>query len=78
MSRFIKFTNTLINTKYIRKISLENELYILHYNSGIWGVNILTIGVLDTFCKEIEICKIKQPDDYKIMTKWIEKQDNDS
>ena len=76
MSRFIKFTSTLINTRYIRKISLDNEMYKLHYHDGFFGVYILTLGMIDTCSKEITICKTNDPDDYKIMTEWIEKQDN--
>ena len=76
MSRFIRFTNTLINTRYIRKISLDNDMYKLYYHDGIFGMNILTIGIIDTCSKEITICKTKDPYDFKIMTAWIEKQDN--
>lgn len=76
MSRFIRFSNTLINTRYIRKISLDNDMYKLYYHDGIFGMNIITIGIIDTCCKEITICKTKDPYDFEIMTAWIEKQDN--
>ena len=76
MSHFIRFTNTLINTRYIRKISLDNDMYKLYYHDGIFGMNILTIGLIDTCSKEITICKTEHPYDFEIMTAWIEKQDN--
>lgn len=76
MSRFIKFTNSLINTKYVRKISWENQMYRVYYHEGVFGLNILTIGFIDEFTKEIKICKTKDPIDYAIMKKWIDKQDN--
>jgi hypothetical protein len=51
-------------------------MYKLYYHDGISGINILTIGLIDTCSKEITICKTEDPYDFEIMTAWIEKQDN--
>ena len=76
MSRFIKLTRSLINTKYIREIVSHDEMYKLHYYDGILGFNIFMLGFVFTNEKEITICRNKHPKDYKIMTEWVEKQDN--
>lgn len=76
MSRFIKLSRSLINTKYIRSISQHDEMYKIHYNEGQWGCFILAVGVIDTYNRTLTICKTKDPDDYDIMTSWIDKQQN--
>ena len=51
-------------------------MYRIYYQDGVFGVNILTLGFIDEFTKEVKICKTRDPLDYAIMEKWIDKQDN--
>ena len=73
MSRFIRLTYRIINTRYIKQISLDNEMYKIHYSDGIWGFNFFSFGLIDEYHREISICKTKHPLDYSIMEKWMEK-----
>ena len=78
MVRFLKLSNQILNTYYIRKINI----YQNPNQYKIWlekppeqnGYIFFGFGYLDTFCEEEEI-EVKEEDhaeDYKVVKKWIE------
>ena len=79
MSKFIKFTNMLLNTNDIHKIVIQPNKYFIHTASKkIDGWNWtsrsgLGIGHIASDTDEIEVCKIKSPINYDILTDWISK-----
>ena len=71
---FIKLTSLIINTKYINKILISsNKYYIYLANNKISGNMILYSSTVPTDEEEIQICSIKDPQDYKIVSEWIKK-----
>lgn len=66
MSRFIKLSNVVINTKSIIKIDLlPSKKFSMHlYNPNI-------ISQKESKSDIIEICKRKNPEDYNIVNSWI-------
>ena len=77
MSKFIKLTNTIINTKYIRKIVLHNnphEYRISMTNNKIDGFFLMGSGLINNHENEIIISKNKIPEDYNKITEWIDKE----
>jgi len=69
MVNFIKLSNMIINTKFIRAIVCDSKKYYININYNISG-NLFWFSD-DKF--EIEICAIEKPSDYKIITDWIDK-----
>lgn len=76
MSRFIKFSHLLLNTNDIHKIVITSN----KYNIYICGKQIEGNGYLfcasgatsvSSYTEEMEVCKTKNEDDYKILSKWI-------
>lgn len=66
MSRFIKLSNVVINTKSIIKIDLsQSKKFSMHLNNP------------NLTCQKgnksdiIEVCKKKNPEDYNIVNSWI-------
>jgi hypothetical protein len=41
-----------------------------------WGIGSFSLGNISTHTFEIEVCKIAQPNDYKIVSDWISKISN--
>lgn len=61
MSKFIKLTNMLLNTKYIYKVVINPKKY-----------QIYMIYVNDSLnCNFIEVCETKHSTDYLIISEWI-------
>lgn len=72
MSRFIRLTNKIINTSQIVNIKIEQtKYYMFMSNNTISGYFIISLGQINTTDNIIEICKDKDPNDYKIVTEWI-------
>ena len=80
MSKFIKFTNMLLNTNDIHKIVINTNKYYIyivgkkidgfHWMIGGFGLgNISSSTDYDYF----EVCKTKHSIDYDILTDWINK-----
>ena len=73
MSQFIKLTNTIINTAYIIKInSFPTKYTMFMSNKYLEGFIFLGSGSIESNNKIIEVCKNKDPTDYKIVKKWID------
>ena len=78
MTRFIKLTNMILNTKYINKINIKPNLYCIQFiDKKIQGGGFLVAGFgfgnissFDTY-EEIEVCATKHAVDYKILSDWI-------
>ena len=60
MPRFIKLTKMLINTNYINTILIKPNKYYIQIITGKKYSN-----------DEIEVCEQKHPENYKIITEWI-------
>ena len=78
MSKFIKFTNVILNSNDIRKIIISPNKYCICissrklYGSG-WTIGGFGTGDISSYSEEIEVCKTKDPIDYKILSDWIDK-----
>ena len=78
MSKFIKFTNFLLNINDIHKISIQPNKYYIHIVSkkidGFnWGIGWFGLGNISSCNYEIEVCETKHSTDYKIVSEWIDK-----
>ena len=79
MSKFIKFTNLLLNPKYIQSIYVKPNLYHIHVMSNKFEGSYFSIfgsgnGTISSHHYEITICGTKHSIDYKILSDWIDKQ----
>lgn len=79
MSKFIKFTNLLLNPKYIQSIFVKPNEYRVRVMSNNFEGSYFSIfgsgnGTISSHHYEITICKTKQSIDYKILSDWIDKQ----
>lgn len=75
MSKFIKFTNLLLNSKYIQTIIVKPNTYLIHVMSNKFeGLNCIGFGTISSYNSEITVCKTKNSVDYKILSDWIDKQ----
>lgn len=80
MSRFIRLSNKLINISQIVKIDIFNEpkSYHLVLNPiNISGYHIFSFGSISSYDTSISIYEETNQEDYKIMTDWINKINND-
>lgn len=78
MSKFLKLTSGIINERHIHSIFvvpnkyfikvMSNEISGYYWMFASWGV-----GSVDSYNSEIEICKIKNANDYKIVSDWIDR-----
>jgi hypothetical protein len=74
MMKFIKLSSHIINTNYIKTIVLKPDKYYINFvHNKIDGVFIFGGGVIDSINDELEICKNKSPEDYKIVSDFISK-----
>jgi hypothetical protein len=64
MSKFIKLSRHIINTKYIHSINIIPEKYYINM------INDLGKNYLKNY--KIEISKTNNPCDYEKITEWIE------
>ncbi len=76
MSKFLKLTKLMINTKYIHSIIIEpNKYSILVTSNQIEGTNLSFIGFgfgrIASYHSEIIVSKTQDSSDYKIITDWI-------
>jgi hypothetical protein len=76
MSRFLKLTNTILNTNVIHKIDITPNKYCIKVvcqdisGSG-WSMGGFGLCRIDTYTYNIEICKTEKPEDYKKVSDWI-------
>ena len=72
--KFIRLTNSVLNIQHINKISIKLNKYYINYGNKIDGSGWLfdLSGLMNIVSsEEIEICKIKNPDDYITITNLI-------
>lgn len=79
MSKFIKLSHIILNTKHIHSIDVKpNKYYIRIMTNKFYGSNFsiagFGMGSITSHNSEIEVCAYKHPDDHKIVSDWIDKQ----
>ena len=73
MSQFIKLTSIIINKNLITSIFMkQNKYHIYTVENNINGFMFFGSGVVNSSPEKIVICKEKSPEDYKIISKWID------
>ena len=71
---FIRFTKYIINPAWIQSIEIMPDAYkIIMSNPHTDGFILFSSGSISTTNKPVWIEKDKQPDDFQVMTKWMEK-----
>jgi hypothetical protein len=75
MTKFIKFTNGIINTAFIRNIEIDKpgKKFIIHLNSS-YNSGLFFLGT-GYFCNEFNrvlISNEKYPEGYASVEKWIQ------
>jgi len=78
MTKFIKLTNLIINTKYIQSIVIKPNKYYINvvsnkFDGSNWSNPIIGIGTISSYNSEIEVCETENSSDYKIVSDWIDK-----
>ena len=74
--KFIKLSSLLLNTNYIKKISIKPDYYCIDlHDNNFSGFLVFSFGWVSSDSSSIDICKNKDPEDYQIIKKWIEDQD---
>jgi hypothetical protein len=78
MSKFIKFTNFLLNTNDIHKIVIKPKKYYIYIvgkkiDGFNWGIGWFGLGNISSYTSEIEVCETNHSTDYKILADWIDK-----
>jgi hypothetical protein len=74
MSRFIKLTKMIINSNQIRIINFDKpNNYVIHLVAKeFYGYVVLGSGSIQSSEPYITVCQEKDPEDYKIVSEWIE------
>ena len=74
MPNFINFSSVIINTSKIKAIEMTNNKYIITLSTNtLDGFMLFTSGYFKSINDKVEICKTQHPEDYKILTDWINK-----
>ena len=72
MSRFLKLSKCVINTQLIRYVKIEPTKYEFKLMSGtLDGFWMLGSGSIRTDNSYVIVCEKKDPEDFKIVSKWI-------
>jgi hypothetical protein len=78
MSRFLKLTSMILNTNDIHQIIIHpNKYYIMTKSFSGFGMSFAGTGFNTISSNELhmEVCETKDPNDYKIVSDWINKID---
>jgi len=71
--KFIKLSNVIINTSKISTVRfLENRYIIKIACSDTSGFIVAGSGWIHSIDTVIHVCQKKDPEDFKVFTKWIE------
>ncbi len=74
MNNFIKFSTIILNTSKIKSIEIKQGLYCITLTTPkLDGFMLFTNGYLNSINEKVEICEKQYPEDYKILTEWINK-----
>jgi hypothetical protein len=72
MSRFLKLRNIIINVNHIRFISFQSKKYKIDFAANCFnGYWMLGSGQVNSSNYELNICEKEDPEDYKIVTEWV-------
>ena len=75
MSKFLKLTNIIINKNVIQHIDINKDNYVIHLMSNKFsGFFLFSVGWSDSHNTDIKVCKIKDVNDYKIVSNWIDNE----
>lgn len=73
MSRFIKLSNCVINTRHVAHIDILPKSYIIYYNRVKHdGFFIFSVGWINNNISQLSISAEKELSDYRAVSKWIE------
>jgi len=75
MSKFIKFSNRIVNTAFIKHVSIEKnpDKFILHLGtSNHQGIVLLGSGGITHQPEQIWASKKEHPESYATIEKWID------
>jgi len=73
MSRFIRLSSKIVNSRHISWIDIKPKMYEIHLSSiGIDGGFFLGGGRIDSFAHKIQVLDDGLDNDYEIVTKWLE------
>jgi hypothetical protein len=71
--KFIKLSNVIINTSKISTVRLLENRYIIKIAcSDTSGFIVAGSGWIHSIDTVIHVCQKKDPEDFKVFTKWIE------
>ncbi len=76
MTHFLKLTNCFINTRQIKIIYFESNSYVIKLindSKGFLMYDTSPVNFTLLHPLKIKICKTDHPENYKIVTDWIEK-----
>ena len=69
---FLKLNKLIINTNTIKSIAISNSQYHINFiNQNITGFIIYGSGNIESHENSITICEKNNPQDYKIVSNWI-------
>ena len=72
-NKFIKLSTMVINTSAIKNIRIDKNKYFINFiSTDINGTILFGSGGISTDDDSISVCEIKNPQDYKIITDWID------
>jgi hypothetical protein len=72
MSQFIKLSFIILNKNLINTIRIHpNKYHIYTMENNINGVMLFGSGKIDSNPEKIVICEKQDPEDYKIISNWI-------
>jgi hypothetical protein len=73
MSQFIKLTSMIINKNLITSVFIKlNKYHIYTVENNINGYMLFGSGGATSSPEKIVICKEKDTEDYKIISKWVD------
>ena len=72
MQRFLKFSNRIVNTAYIKYVEIEPDKYTLKFASEyVSGATLFGSGSIESNSYQVFATKLDHPDSYAIIDKWI-------
>jgi hypothetical protein len=76
MTKFLKLTKVLLNTNDINRIIIKPNMYYIHiigkrFSGFMWQIGGFGLGNISSDNDEIIVCADQHPEDYKIVSEWI-------
>jgi hypothetical protein len=78
MLKFVRLTNFLLNPNDINRIIIQPNKYHIYFTTKkvdgfSWSIAGFGFGRILSEVSEIEVCETQHPNDYKIVSNWINK-----